>query len=228
MKKKTATSLELELRFALTNAYQRLARAGLNSGSSGNISCRFNDGVLISPTGADGDTISAQAMVSITLDGQVLGLGNPSSEWAMHTEIYRRYPNANAIVHTHADSCVALACQRRSIPAFHYMIAAFGGDDVPCAEYATFGTQELAHAAADALNNRSACLLSNHGMICHGPTIDKALANATRLETLAKQYWMSLQGGGSPTVLDSAEMLRVRDRYRSYGTTRLSQLASTS
>lgn len=228
MKPKTATSLEFELRVALTNAYQQLARSGLNSGSAGNISCRFDDGALISPTGADGDTISAQAMVSITLDGQLRGPGVPSSEWAMHAEIFRRYPNANAIVHTHADSCVALACQRRSIPAFHYMIAAFGGDHVPCAEYATFGTQELAHAAADALNNRSACLLSNHGMICHGPTIDKALANATRLETLARQYWMSLQGGGSPTVLDSAEMSRVRDRYRGYGFARPSQVASTN
>ena len=223
MKNKTATSLELELRLALTNAYQGLARAGLNSGSSGNISCRFHDGVLISPTGADGDTISAPAMVSITLDGQVLGLGVPSSEWAMHAEIYRRYPSANAIVHTHADSCVALACQRRPIPAFHYMIAAFGGDDIRCAGYATFGTQELAQLAADALNGRSACLLANHGMICHGPTIDKALANAIQLETLARQYWMSLQGGGAPAVLDSAEMARVTDRYRNYGTTALSQ-----
>jgi L-fuculose-phosphate aldolase len=211
---------ETDLRQALAAGYQRLARLGLNNGSAGNMSCRFDGGALISPTGADGDSISPQAFVWIGLDGDNRSPGIPSSEWAMHTEIYRRYPQAEAVVHTHSDACVALSCQRKPIPAFHYMLAGFGGDEVRCAEYATFGTDELARSAADALDGRSACLLANHGMICHAPTVDKAVANAAKLETLARQYWMSAQLG-APVILSAEEMGVVRERYRSYGKARL-------
>lgn len=211
---------EASLRERLAEGYRQLARLGLNSGSAGNISCRLGAHVLISPTGAVADTIDAQSVVAITLDGEGLGPGIPSSEWSMHTGIYRRYPQAQAIVHTHADACVALACQRLGIPAFHYMVAGFGGDDVRCAPYATFGTEALAHAAAHALADRSACLLANHGMICHGATIEKAVANAAKLETLARQFWMSLQAG-PPVLLTSDEMRLVRERYVDYGKARL-------
>ncbi len=211
---------EAALRQRLSDGYRQLAKLGLNSGSAGNISCRFGAHVLISPTGAAAETIDADAVVTITLDGEALGPGIPSSEWSMHTEIYRRYPQAQAIVHTHADACVALACRRMAIPAFHYMVAGFGGDDVRCAPYATFGTEALAHAAVDALADRSACLLANHGMICHAPTIEKAVANAHKLETLARQFWMSLQAG-PPVLLTPEEMALVRQRYGSYGKARL-------
>jgi len=214
------TQDETALRQALAQGYQRLARLGLNNGSAGNVSCRFGDGALISPTGADADTISPAAFVEITLTGGVRGPGIPSSEWSMHTEIYRRYPQAQAVVHTHSDACVALACQRMAIPAFHYMLAGFGGDDVRCATYATFGTDALANAAADALEGRNACLLANHGMICHAATVDKAVASAAKLETLARQYWMSLQAG-PPVLLSEEEMALVRERYKSYGRARL-------
>jgi L-fuculose-phosphate aldolase len=211
---------EAALRQRLSEGYRQLARLGLNSGSAGNISCRFGDYVLISPTGAAAETIDAQAIVAITLDGEALGAGIPSSEWSMHTEIYRRYPQAQAIVHTHADACVAIACQRKPIPAFHYMVAGFGGDDVPCAGYATFGTEALAQSAAEALSGRTACLLANHGMICHAATIEKAVANAAKLETLARQFWMTLQAG-PPVLLSAEEMALVRQRYQSYGKARL-------
>jgi L-fuculose-phosphate aldolase len=215
-----APTEEAELRQRLGDGYRQLARLGLNGGSAGNVSCRSGAGVLISPTGAAADTIDAHALVAITLDGETLGPGIPSSEWSMHTEIYRRYPQAGAIVHTHSDACVALACQRRAIPAFHYMVAGFGGDDIPCARYATFGTEALAQAAAEALTGRTACLLANHGMICYAATIEKAVANAAKLETLARQFWMSLQAG-SPVLLSGEEMTLVRERYVSYGTARL-------
>ena len=214
------TTEEAALRQRLCDAYRQLARDGLNSGSAGNISCRFGADVLISPTGAAADTIDAQAVVAITLEGETMGPGIPSSEWSMHTEIYRRYPQAQAIVHAHADACVAIACQRMAIPAFHYMVAGFGGDDVRCAPYATFGTEALAHAAAEALAGRTACLLANHGMICHAPTLEKAVANAAKLETLARQFWMSLQAG-PPVLLTPEEMSAVRERYGRYGTARL-------
>lgn len=215
----TATA-EAALRQRLSDGYRQLARLGLNSGSAGNISCRFGANVLISPTGAAAETIDARALVPIGLDGVALGPGIPSSEWSMHTEIYRRYPQAQAIVHTHADACVALACQRMAIPAFHYMVAGFGGDDVRCAPYETFGTTALAQAAVDALADRSACLLANHGMICHAPSIEKAVAAAAKLETLARQFWMSLQAG-PPALLTRQEMALVRERYGRYGQARL-------
>lgn len=208
------------LREALAQAYRQLSRLGLNSGSAGNVSCRFRDGVLISPTGADADSITPQALVAITMEGESRGPGTPSSEWSMHTAIYRHFPQAAAVVHTHSDACVALACQRRAIPAFHYMVAGFGGDDVRCAAYATFGTDALAREAVDALQDRTACLLANHGMICHAASIERAVLNAAKLETLARQYWMSLQGG-QPVLLGPAEMDVVRERYKGYGKSRL-------
>ncbi|WP_304308590.1 class II aldolase/adducin family protein [Pseudacidovorax intermedius] len=208
------------LRQALADGYRRLAELGLNTGSAGNISCRFDGGALISPSGADAHGIDAQAIVSITMDGENRSPGIPSSEWSMHTAIYRHYPQAMAVVHTHSDACVALSAQRRPLPAFHYMLAGFGGDGVPCARYATFGTDALAQSAVDALAGHTACLLANHGMICHAVSIEKAVANAAKLETLARQYWMSAQLG-APVVLDAAEMATVRDRYRSYGKARL-------
>jgi L-fuculose-phosphate aldolase len=214
------SSLEADLRQRLAEGYRELARLGLVSGSAGNLSCRLADGALITPTGASAETIDDSSLVAIALDGTTRGPGIPSSEWAMHAEIYRRYPQARAIVHTHSDACVTLACQRRPIPAFHYMIATFGGDDVRCAPYAAFGTEELAHGVADALADRSACLLANHGMIAWGADVGRAIATASRLETLARQYWMTLQAG-PPVLLDADEMRVVHERFRDYGSSRL-------
>ena len=216
----TSEASESTLRAALCAGYIRLSELGLNTGSAGNISCRFDGGVLISPTGADAATLRPEALVSLDMQGEAQGPGVPSSEWSMHLAIYQAYPQAMAVVHTHSDACVALACQRMAIPAFHYMVAGFGGDDVRCAPYATFGTEALAHAAAEALAGRTACLLANHGMICHAPTLEKAVANAAKLETLARQFWMSLQAG-PPVLLTPEEMSAVRERYGRYGTARL-------
>jgi len=210
----------MTLREQIVDAYVRLDREGLNRGSTGNVSMRSGmDGMLISPTGIDAARIAAEGIVEIGLDGAERGPGIPSSEWQMHAEIYLRFPETMAVVHTHADACVALSCQRRNIPSFHYMVAGYGGDDIRCATYATFGTQALASAAADALENRSACLLANHGMISRGRDMAVAVTTAIKLETLARHYWMTLQLG-EPVLLDDAEMLRVRERYQGYGRTR--------
>lgn len=216
----STTENETALRTALCTGYIRLSELGLNSGSAGNISCRFDGGALISPTGADAASLTPEALVSITADGDTRGPGLPSSEWSMHMAIYRHYPQAFAVVHTHSDACVAVSAQRKPLPAFHYMLAGFGGDDVRCATYATFGTDALAQAAVDALQDRNACLLANHGMICHAATIERAVANAAKLENLARQYWMSAQLG-APVVLEAEEMARVRERYKVYGKARL-------
>lgn len=202
-------------------AYTRLDREGLNRGSSGNVSVRCGaDGLLISPTGIDAARITPGSIVEIGLDGSARGEGIPSSEWLMHAEIYRRYPDSHAVVHTHADACVALACQRRGIPAFHYMVAGYGGNDIRCAPYEVFGSEALALAAVEALQDRSACLLANHGMLSRGRDLDVAVTTAIKLETLARHYWMTLQLG-PPALLSDEQMRDVASRYQQYGRARL-------
>jgi L-fuculose-phosphate aldolase len=171
--------------------------------------------MLITPTGITASTISAAGLVQMSLDGVVDGAGAPSSEWEMHAGIYAAYPGAGAIVHTPADACTALACLGEDLPPFHYMIVAFGGADVRCAPYATFGTPALAASAVAALEGRTACLLGNHGMICHGRDPAAALATALALETLARQYLLA-RSAGSPRLLSSAEIASAHDRFRSY------------
>ncbi len=198
---------------AVAAAYVALGVKGLNFGAAGNVSCRRGEGMLITPTGARADSLTPDKIVACALDGTVEAGGRPSSEWEMHAEIYRAYPAAQAVVHTHSDACVALSALRRTLPPFHYMIAAFGGSDVRCADYGTFGTPGLAHAAVAALDGRKACLLANHGMICHGATLEAAVGFAERLEVLSRQYLLALNVG-TPALLTDEEMAEVHARYR--------------
>ena len=200
---------------AIVAVYCELGRLGLNTGSSGNVSQRTGTGMLITPTGITAATVSTAGLVRMSLDGEVVGTGAPSSEWEMHAGIYAACPGAGAIVHTHADACTALACLGEDLPPFHYLIVGFGGADVRCAPYATFGTPALAASAVVALEGRTACLLGNHGMICHGPDPATALATALTLETLARQYLLA-RSAGSPRLLSPAEIAAAQDRYESY------------
>jgi L-fuculose-phosphate aldolase len=134
----------------------------------------------------------------------------------MHAAVYQAYPDAHAIVHTHSDACTALACLNEALPAFHYLIVQFGGDDVRCAPYVTFGTPALAELAVAALADRSACLLANHGMIVYGPNADAALSAAITLEALARQYLLA-RAAGKVQLLTTAEMQAARERFRTYG-----------
>ena len=179
---------DAQARRDIVKVYGDVARRGLNAGSSGNVSHRIRKGMIITPSGCSADTLEPDGLVAMTLAGDVKGAAAPSSEWAMHTAIYLAYPAAQCIVHTHADACTALACLNEPLPPFHYMVANFGGDDVRCAPYVTFGTPELARLAVAALAGRTACLLANHGMIVHAPTADRALSSAVVLETLCRQY----------------------------------------
>lgn len=195
--------------------YRTLASIGLSTGSTGNVSVRTLGGMAITPSGGTPDTVSEETIVHMPLTGPSPGQ-NPSSEWEMHAAIYRADPDAHCIVHTHSDACTALACLGEGLPAFHYMVLAFGGEDVRCAPYATFGTPALAHAAARAIEGRRACLLANHGMIVHGPSRDAALANAVLLETLCRQYLLA-RAAGPPVLLTAAQMRDARERFRTYG-----------
>jgi L-fuculose-phosphate aldolase len=188
----------------------------MNAGSSGNVSVRTRNGMVITPSGCSAETITDSDPVTTTLDGKARGNRAPSSEWFMHAAIYRAYPDVQAIVHTHSDACTALACLSEKLPAFHYLVVRFGGDDVRCAPYVTFGTPALARVAVTALADRSACLLANHGMIVTGASADAALTAALTLEALARQYLLA-RAAGKVRLLTRAEMQAARERFRTYG-----------
>jgi len=205
-----------ELRRQVVAVYREVDRRGLIVASAGNVSHRTARGMLITPSGCSAETLDPGALVPMTLDGKATGQVAPSSEWAMHAAIYAAYPDAKCVVHTHADACTALACLSEGLPAFHYMIANFGGDDVRCAPYVTFGTPELARLAVEALVGRTACLLANHGMIVHGLTAERALTGAIVLETLCRQYLLA-RSAGTVRLLTGEEMRAAHERYRTYG-----------
>lgn len=204
------------LRAELLAVMALLEQRGFNQGSTGNVSCRVGEGILISPTGGNSTNTTSDGLVLLSPDGSVKAGGAPSSEWHMHLAIYAARPRVGAVVHTHADACVALSCLRRPIPAFHYMVAGFGGNDIPCADYATFGTAALADAAVRALAGRKACLLANHGMLAVAQSLRAAFDLAVKLETLARQYLLACQAG-TPVTIPDDEMERVRARYATYG-----------
>jgi L-fuculose-phosphate aldolase len=196
--------------------YQEAGARGLISGSSGNVSARTPGGMVITPSGSDPRTVTATDLSLVTLDGVALDEATPSSEWAMHAAVYRVCPDATFAVHTHADACTALACLGSGLPAFHYMVVQFGGEDVRCAPYVTFGTTALADHAAEAIQGRSACLLANHGMIICAATAATALSRAVLLETLCRQYLLALSAG-TPRLLTAQEMLDAQQRFKTYG-----------
>ncbi|HEX7947244.1 MAG TPA: class II aldolase/adducin family protein [Phenylobacterium sp.] len=204
-----------ELKREVARVYRELAVRGLNIGSSGNVSARSGDRILITCSGATGD-IDEGDIVEIDLEGAYEGGLKPSSEWEMHTALYRTAPHAQAVVHTHSDACTALASLGEPLPAFHYMVLAFGGDAVRCAPYHTFGSPELAAAAAEAIAGSTACLLANHGMICHGRSLRAALDTAQRLEVLSRQYLLA-RSAGEPRILGPAEIADARARFATYG-----------
>jgi len=204
------------MRSELVRLYKALAARDMLVGSSGNVSARDGEAMLISPTGSHADTLGPDHIVATELDGRFQGPIKPSSEWELHAAIYRADPAAQVIIHTHCDHATALSCLNRPLPAFHYNVAEFGGEDVRCVPYATFGTPELAVLAAAAIAGRRACLLANHGMIVHGRTPAQALAAAVRLEALCKQYLLAC-AAGTPRLLSRTEMTAAIARYATYG-----------
>lgn len=204
------------LRHAVIHTARNMNSLGLNQGKSGNVSVRSGDGFLITPTGIAYDETRPEQIVAMAMDGTTTSAVLPSSEWRFHRDIYHARAEVDAIVHSHSIYATTLACMQRPIPAFHYMIAVAGGDDIRCAPYATFGTQALSDHALQALSGRHACLLAQHGMIACGASLAKALALAVEVESLAQIYWQALQIG-EPEILDREEMERVIEKFRTYG-----------
>jgi L-fuculose-phosphate aldolase len=201
----------------LLEATRALAAEGLSPGSSGNLSFRRGSGFVITPSGVAPGALEAASLVRLDLAGRVLhGALAPSSEWPMHAALYRTRSDVGAVVHCHSPYATTLACARRAIPPLHYMIAVAARDEVPCAEYAAFGSDALAASAVDALGERWATLLANHGQIAVGRDLEHALWVAREVETLARTYWGTLAIGG-PVPLSPAEIDAVNQRIGNYG-----------
>jgi L-fuculose-phosphate aldolase len=201
----------------LLSISQKLAKIGLNKGTSGNASVRFGDGFLITPSGMPVDEMTPASMVKMQFDGSYEQNKTPSSEWRFHRDILQNRTDINAIVHTHSMFATTMACLHKDIPPFHYMIAVVGGDTIRCAPYALFGSQALSDQALTALIDRKACLLANHGMIALGKDLDDALAVTVEVENLCEQYWRILQVNPNPPLLSETEMREVFEQFKGYG-----------
>ena len=204
-------------RRGLVAAMQDLARRGLNEGTAGNMAVRTDAGFLVTPSGVPADALEPGQMVLLDDSGAHLeGRLRPTSEWRFHQAILAHRPEVGAVVHCHSPHATALACLRWRIPAFHYMVALAGGDDIPLADYALFGTDKLSQAVQAALADRWACLLANHGQIAIGRDLEEAVALAQEVEALARQYLLACQAG-EPVLLTGEEMAAVRQRFQGYG-----------
>lgn len=207
---------EYELRQEVTSAARAMNAHGLNRGTAGNVSARWRDGFLVTPTGMAYDETLPDDIVFVHGDGSWTGARKPSSEWRFHRDIYEAREEAGAILHAHSPFATPLACLKCEIPPFHYMIARFGGGSIRCAAYATFGTQELSRNAVAALEGRCACLLANHGMVVFGRDLRHVLNLAIEFETLCEQYWRARQIS-EPILLSDAEIGRVLEKFADYG-----------
>ncbi|MEO8421240.1 MAG: L-fuculose-phosphate aldolase [Hyphomicrobium sp.] len=211
--------VEKDARRAVIDTALAMSRSGLSPGRSGNVSRRWKGGMLITPTGMAYEKIRPRDIVYVDAKGAVPGKRSrkPSSEWRFHLAAYRARPDMHAVVHTHSLHATVLACAHKPIPAFHYMVAVAGGNDIPVVPYDTFGTQQLADFVAQGLATRNACLMANHGQIAIGNNLCSALELAHEVEVLAEQYVKVLTLGGEPHILPDEEMARVLERFKNYG-----------
>jgi len=204
------------LRKQLIDTALAMNSSGLNQGASGNLSVRYEQGMLITPSGMDYAGLVPDDIVRMDFDGNSRGQRKPSSEWRFHAAIYQHRPEADAVLHAHPVNCTALACLGKSIPAFHYMVAVAGGENIRCADYATFGSRELSEQVIKALENRKACLMAHHGLTCFEKDLSKVLALAVEVEHLAAVYSRILSMGEADIISDS-EMDTVLQKFSSYG-----------
>lgn len=209
---------ERAARQSLIDHCRAMNASGLSLNKSGNASLRWGEGLLITPTGRAYDRLLPEDIVYLELDGSCPpGQLLPSSEWRFHCDILHAFPAMNAVVHVHSTHATALACLGEGIPAFHYMVAVAGGDRIPCAGYATFGTRELSDNVLQALEGGlRACLMANHGQVTTGKTLSEAYALAEEVENLARQYMLARTLGNTRN-LPAEEMAVVLEKFKHYG-----------
>jgi L-fuculose-phosphate aldolase len=215
-----SNSSDLQVRTSIVDALQSMARLGINKGTAGNISVRGEDGFFISPTGLAYDSMTPDKIVFMKWDGSYEGDVLPSSEWRFHRDILRERAELNAVVHTHSTNATAVSILGHAIPAIHYVVAAAGGNNIPCTQYETFGTAELGEAIVATMKGRRACLIAHHGTIAGGVTLAKAMSLSVTVEELATLYLKCLQFGEPPTLSDE-EMQRVLEKFKTYGQQKL-------
>lgn len=217
-RKSVQSDVEKAARRAVIDTALAMSRSGLSPCRSGNVSCRWKGGMLITPTGMAYETLKPRDIVYVTGKGTLLDKKSrkPSSEWRFHLAAYRARPDMNAVVHAHSLNATVLACAHKPIPAFHYMVAVAGGNDIPLVPYDTFGTEELATHVGAGLAKRDACLMANHGQIAIGKDLGAALELAHEVEVLAAQY-VKLLAIGEPNILSDEEMAGVLERFKNYG-----------
>ena len=183
---------------------------------SGNISARYKEGFLITPSGKKYSSLKTKDIVFVSLEGKFDNKkGIPSSEWQFHQDIYKNKKEAEAIVHAHSTNATAVSTHKRGIPSFHYMVALAGGHDIKCAKYATFGTRDLSKNILKALKGRKACLIANHGQIAFDKNLPKAFELAEEVENISLQYITSLKLG-KPKILSKNEMKKVLSKAKNY------------
>ncbi|THD58859.1 class II aldolase/adducin family protein [Phenylobacterium sp.] len=211
------TPTEAQAREAIVRAMRALDAKGLNRGTSGNVSMRWEDGLLVTPSGVTPEALTADSIVRLSMDGTAdPGALKPSSEWRMHAGLLARRPDVRAVVHCHARHATILACAGKPIPAVHYMVGVGGGSGVPIAPYEPFGSDDLARVVAETLEGRFACLMANHGLIAVAPSLGRAMAIAEEIEEQAAVYWGTLAIGG-PNLLSEAQMTDILERFGTYG-----------
>jgi L-fuculose-phosphate aldolase len=211
-----AASEEESIRQAIVGACLAMNASGINQGTAGNISVRWQDGLLITPSSLPYNEMTSDDIVFMNMDGSYEHRLTASSEWRFHRDILQQRPEVNAVVHAHPIHATAFAICGMEIPAVHYMIAAAGGPSIRCAPYAPFGTEELSRAVLKALSGRTCALLANHGMVATGRDLREAMWLAVEVETLCKQYAVALQIG-TPCVLEDAEIQATVEKFQRYG-----------
>lgn len=217
VRRSSTSAAETKARKAVIATALAMSDTGLSPGRSGNVSCRWKDGMLITPSGMAYDKIKPADIVFVKGDGGTAARARkPSSEWRFHLSAYHARDDKNAVVHTHSLHATVLACAHKTIPAFHYMVAVAGGTEIPIVPYAPFGTAKLADYVAGGLSEHDACLMANHGQIAIGGTLDQALELAAEIETLSEQYYKVLTLG-KPKVLTKTKMADVLKRFATYG-----------
>lgn len=219
--------MTLELRKSMIDICRRMNAAGINQGTSGNLSARSGDGFLITPTGLRYEIMEPGDIVEMDFDGGFKGERLPSSEWRFHRDILAARPEMNAVLHCHSSYATSYSCHRREIPPYHYMIGLAGGTTIRCADYAAYGTQELSDYALVALENRNACLLASHGQIALGRDLERALRLAVEVEVLARNYLQAL-AIGEPILMTDDEMKQVLEQMKQMGYGQLPDVAKNA
>lgn len=209
---------ELSIRKDIIATCLKMEELGINQGTSGNISHRYKDGILITPSGVSYDLLKPKDIVFVPFSSKddYEGEYPPSSELDFHFDILKAKPEINCVLHNHSTYATSMAICRQDIPAHHYMVGVGGGNKIPCAPYATYGTSELSQNVIKTLDGYNACLLANHGVITIEKNLKKALWIAVEVENLAKQYMLAKQMA-EPVILSDDEMEKILESFKSYG-----------